>query len=127
MNRARCGWVAVAALSGFLAVVLGALAAHALTVGDPGRFDLAWRFHVMHVLAMLIVAVGFSTTAWVQLVLAGFLAGSLVFCGTLYWSALHLAASTALAPIGGSLLMASWLLLAIVALRSDSYPSSRSV
>lgn len=127
MSAARRGWVCAAALSGALVVALGAIAAHVLTLADPPRFELAWRIHVMHVMAMLIVALGLSPGFGVQAVLAGFLGGTLAFCGSLYWSALQPEASTALAPLGGSVLILSWLLLAVLALRRASYESSRSV
>ena len=115
-------WGAAAALSGFAAVALGALGAHLLPVHDPALFDLAWRYHALHVLAMLFVASRRPMTILNHCVLAGCAAGTLAFCGTLYRASVVTGASTALAPFGGSLLMVSWLLLAVAMLRKSPTP-----
>lgn len=110
---------ALGAVSGFLAVGLGAFAAHALKgrVGAEAlaTFELGVRYQMYHALALL--ATGWALGRWPGAVLAAggwlFLAGTLLFCGTLY--ALALGAPRrlgAVTPLGGIALLGGWLALA---------------
>lgn len=110
-------WVCAAAVNGFLAVALGAHAAHSLR----GRVDpeiVSWvevgsDYGMAHGLALLGVAllVGRAAQASRLLRLAGwgFLGGTVLFSGALYvmgmtgWRTLGL-----LVPVGGILLLAGW-------------------
>lgn len=92
-----------AAVLGFLGVALGAFGAHALK--DKVDADL-WRtavsYQMWHVLAAMLVAAPLAKNL--------FLAGVVVFSGTLY--ALALGAPRwlgAVTPVGGLLLLAGWL------------------
>ena len=117
-------WLLIAAVSGFLAVALGAFAAHGL---QP-RLDaqaLAWidtglRYQMFHALALLGVALLSRDAASLTLQLAGwgFTLGTLIFCGLLYAMALgaprYLGATV---PLGGLSFLGGWLALAVFALR----------
>jgi uncharacterized membrane protein YgdD (TMEM256/DUF423 family) len=112
------------ALLGLLGVAAGAFGAHALRGRLPpeslATFETATRFQMIHALALL-------ASAWVQREWPGraaraatalLLAGTLLFCGSLY---LIVAGSVAgiglLTPAGGLLLLAGWGALAIAAWR----------
>ena len=110
---------ALGCLSGFLGVALGAFGAHALKgrldVELLATFEVGVRYQMYHALALL--AVGWAYTRWPgTLVNASgwlFVAGSVIFSGSLY--ALSLSGVRwlgAITPIGGLGLLAGWLCLA---------------
>ena len=110
---------ALGALSGFLAVALGAFGAHALKARlEPAllaTFEVGVRYQMYHALALL--AVAWAHTRWPgPAVLASgwlFVAGSVVFCGSLYaLSVTGVRGLGAVAPFGGLALLAGWLCLA---------------
>ena len=120
-------WLAVAAVSGFLAVAFGAAASHllgGLPAERSGWIDTGLRYHMLHSAALL----GRAVLAAVRpgrgrrlLEAAGgaFLLGLAVFSGLLY--AMGLGAPRwlgAVVPLGGLAYMAGWLLLLAYALRS---------
>jgi uncharacterized membrane protein YgdD (TMEM256/DUF423 family) len=114
----------VAALSGALAVALGAFGAHSLRdrLADSllGTFETGVRYQMYHALALLAVALLMARGEASLLVLAGwlFVAGTVLFSGSLYLIALGgqrwLGAVT---PFGGLAFIAGWLLLAYAAFR----------
>lgn len=115
---------AVGALLGCLGVAAGAFGAHALESRlAPDRlelFELAARYQMIHALALL--ATGWAAARWPSALVnsAGwfFVAGVLIFCGTIY--ALAFGAPRilgAVTPIGGFSLIIAWLLLGIAAFR----------
>lgn len=92
-----------AAVLGFLGVALGAFGAHALKGKvDEDLWRTAVSYQMWHVLAAMVVAAPLAKSL--------FLAGVVVFSGTLYALALGgprwLGAVT---PIGGLLLLGGWL------------------
>jgi uncharacterized membrane protein YgdD (TMEM256/DUF423 family) len=110
---------AVGCLSAAVAVTLGAFGAHGLRgrlVPDMlSAFEIGVRYQMYHALAL--VAVGLALPRWPSpaLALAGwlFIAGTLVFSGTLY--ALALSGQRwlgAVTPVGGAALIAGWIVLA---------------
>ena len=120
-------WALIGAgLSGLLAVALGAFGAHALTfVAERGLqdvYDTASRYHLIHTLALAVVAVApaagvprrpaaFACAAW--------LAGMAVFCGTLYVLAVTgIGWLGAITPVGGLALMVGWGALAVAGWRA---------
>jgi uncharacterized membrane protein YgdD (TMEM256/DUF423 family) len=119
-------FLAIASASGLIAVVLGAFGAHGL----KGRLDAAMlsayetavQYHFYHTLALLGLAVLMQRVGEKTLIMASgylFIAGILLFSGSLY--ALALGGPRWLGPItpvGGLAFMAAWLLLLIAALRS---------
>ena len=113
MNFAVAG-----AILGFLGVAAGAFGAHGLKGSlAPDRleiFETAVRYQLIHAVALLVVpSLGAEKAGW------AFLAGTIVFSGSLY--VLVLADQRwlgAVTPIGGLLLLVGWALLAVAASRA---------
>jgi len=115
---------ALGALSGFVAVALGAFAAHGLKSRLApdllATFEIGVRYQMYHALALL--AAGWAQTRWPgAAATAGgwlFVTGTLLFSGSLY--ALSLTGQKwlgAVAPAGGLALLAGWLCLAWAGLK----------
>lgn len=110
---------ALSAISAFLAVALGAFGAHALKARLSSEmlevFEVGVRYHFYHALGLFVVA--WATTRWPAgaVIAAGwlFLAGTVIFSGSLYLLSFTgqrwLGAVT---PIGGAAFLAGWLCLA---------------
>lgn len=122
MNAART-LAALGAASALVAVAAGAFGAHALrnrlSADLLAIFETAARYQMYHALALL--AAAWMAERWPadQAVWAGtlFVAGTLLFSGSLY--ALALTGQRwlgAITPFGGVALLAGWLLLAWAAL-----------
>lgn len=119
-------FAAIGAVSGFVAVAAGAFGAHALRARLApdllAVFETGARYQMYHALALLAVAlfVGRWQAAQApQAVWAGwlFVAGTLVFSGSLYALALTGARWWgAVTPVGGVAFLAGWLLLAWAAI-----------
>jgi uncharacterized membrane protein YgdD (TMEM256/DUF423 family) len=119
-------FLALGALSGAIAVTLGAFGAHALrsrlAPELAATFEVGVRYQAYHALALL--AVAWALTRWPNtgaLRLAGwcFVGGAAVFSGSLYLLALTGARWLgAITPLGGAAFIAGWLLLAWAAIRS---------
>ena len=123
MNATR-NLAAFAALNGALAVLIGAFAAHGAGPQIKTLLTTGSHYQMVHAVLALVCAVWPGSGRLV--VLAGWLAavGSLVFCLALSAIALlSLTVMGAIAPIGGMLMIAAWLLLLIAALRSRSTPA----
>lgn len=113
-------------LNGFLAVALGAFAAHGLksklSEYSLGIFQTGVQYQMYHALALLAVAVlcklfpnsaSLSWAGWL------FFAGIIFFSGSLYALSLsNVKALGAITPIGGLLFLAGWFLLALQAWKS---------
>jgi uncharacterized membrane protein YgdD (TMEM256/DUF423 family) len=104
---------------GFLAVAAGAFGAHALRARIPAAqlavFETGARYQMYHALALLVVAWAASQWPAQAFLWAGwlFLAGSIIFSGSLYLLALSGASWLgAITPIGGICLQAGWVSLA---------------
>jgi uncharacterized membrane protein YgdD (TMEM256/DUF423 family) len=118
-------FLVLAALSGFVAVAAGAFGAHALKARLApdllAIFDTAVRYQMFHV-AGLIAASWLAARGVNGAALASgwcFVAGTLIFSGSLY--ALALTGTRwlgAITPVGGALFLAGWLLLAWAAWRA---------
>ena len=113
-------WTVAGAVFGALGVALGAFGAHGLRARlDPALlavFETGVRYHMYHALAL--VAVGLADARWpgAGLGAAGWLMaiGIVVFSGSLYLLALTGARWLgAIAPIGGTALIAGWLWFAV--------------
>jgi len=115
----------VGALMGFVGVGLGAFGAHGLR----GRlspemlavFETGVRYHMYHALALL--AVAWAVTRWSGALTqwAGwlFLAGTVLFSGSLYLLALTgIRWLGAITPLGGVAFLAGWLCLLLAAARA---------
>jgi len=106
---------------GALAVIIGAFGAHAfksiLAAKDTLQtFETASKYHFYHTLALLLTAIliGRNQSSWLNYAAFSFTIGTLIFSGSLY--TLSLTGQTkwgAIAPIGGILLVAGWVMLVI--------------
>ena len=113
----------IAALLGALGVALGAFGAHGLAAtfaanGRAGTYDTAVQYHLVHVLALLLTALLIRQQPQPWLTRAGylFIAGIFIFSGSLYILAVFdLGLMGAVAPVGGTTLIAGWLCLAAAA------------
>ncbi len=113
-----------AAGNGFLAVAFGAFGAHGLqarlSVELMATFQTAVQYHFYHALALLGVALlslQFPTAALPRASGYLFLAGIVLFSGSLYVLALTgIRWLGAITPIGGLAFLAGWLCLGVFAL-----------
>lgn len=116
------GWLAASGVSGFIAVALGAFGAHGLQsrLGDvaDGAKRLGWwqtaaQYHLLHALALGLVAVLVVQLPRARFAGMAFVLGTLLFSGSLYVMALGgprwLGAVT---PLGGLGFLAGWAVLA---------------
>lgn len=115
MSAARGNQLRVAAIAGLLAVGLGAFGAHGLEArleetGKAEVWSTAALYHLVHSAVMLAMALGAASRRAFGCIAAGVV----VFSGSLYALALTgVGALGAITPVGGLLLLAGWLLLAI--------------
>ncbi|MGE5523729.1 MAG: DUF423 domain-containing protein [Rhodospirillaceae bacterium] len=118
-------YFAAGALSAFIGVGAGAFGAHALKARiSPDMlavFEVGVRYQMYHALALL--ACAWAVTRWPgHLVPAAallFIAGTLVFSGSLYLLAVTgVRWLGAITPLGGLAFLAGWLCLAAAALKS---------
>jgi uncharacterized membrane protein YgdD (TMEM256/DUF423 family) len=118
---------ALGAVSAFVGVAAGAFGAHALKsrLGEDllATFEIGVRYQMYHALGLMLAA--WATSRWpgTCTTAAGwlFVAGTLIFSGSLYLLALTGARWLgAITPIGGLAFLAGWLCLAWAAWRSES-------
>src|SRR5579864_9205948 len=119
-------WLMIAAINGALAVLCGAFAAHGLktrlTPDMVGVFDTGARYHLMHALAIGLAAVAARGPAAprARLAAALFLAGIILFSGSLYLLALTgVTAYGFITPFGGIAFVAGWIVLAAAAMKLE--------
>lgn len=126
-------FLAVAAIAGALAVILGAFGAHALAerlaeAGKTAVWKTAVDYLVWHALALLgltaAIAAGLLERVKLAAISGGlWIVGSLLFSGSLFWLALDgprwLGPIT---PLGGLCLVAGWLVLGGCALQARREP-----
>lgn len=113
-------------VSGLLSVAAGAFGAHvlrqSLAPASLATFATAVDYQALHALALCVVA--WAQGRWHGRVLAGlagwlFVAGTVLFCGSLYVVALAgWSAAATLAPVGGACFIGGWACLAWFALRA---------
>ena len=115
--RALAALAAVLAATGVAAAALGS---HALPAdaapGASGVWSSAVQLHLFHAAALLGVAAlaARGASPWVARGAFVVLAGLVLFCASLYWRVLSgAAASGPTAPLGGMLMMAGWLFVAL--------------
>lgn len=112
-----------AALNGALAVAIGAFAAHGVAPDAGALLGTGAHYQLVHALLALVCAGWSPQGRDRRIMLAGWLAaaGGLIFAGAL--SLIALAGLTVMgmvAPVGGTLMVAGWLLLAYAVLRPHS-------
>jgi uncharacterized membrane protein YgdD (TMEM256/DUF423 family) len=114
------GFGVAGAAFGFLGVAAGAFGAHALRATLPPErleiFETAARYQLIHAVALLVVALALERAASRAAAAAGwlFLAGQVIFAGSLYALALSgVRLWGAVTPLGGLCYLAGWALLAV--------------
>jgi uncharacterized membrane protein YgdD (TMEM256/DUF423 family) len=126
VGAAAKGWIIVAALSGAIAVAVGAFAAHGLDLStEAGRKAKEWlqtgsHYQIIHALAIVaVVALARNAMLNGRVAIVAqclFLVGSVLFPGALY--ALAFGGPRwlgAVAPIGGTAFILGWVSLALAA------------
>jgi uncharacterized membrane protein YgdD (TMEM256/DUF423 family) len=116
-------FILLGALNAALAVIAGAYGAHALNPAaavQAGWYQTALQYHLFHALGL--IAVGLVSaqrrpTAWLVTSGSLMLAGIVLFCASLYVSAISAYRLTPFAPFGGTAFIVAWLLLMIALLR----------
>ena len=111
-------WLTASGISGFLAVALGAFGAHGLQArladAADGAKRLSWwqtaaHYHLMHALALGLVAFVIAHAPQARFAGFAFVLGTLLFSGSLYVMALGgprwLGAVT---PLGGAAFLVGW-------------------
>ena len=122
-------WLSFGAAYGFLGVAMGAFGAHALkdslSAYHQGVYETAAKYQLYHALALLALGLWIgqspanATIATGQWAGWAFVAGTLVFSGSLYALALtDIKILGAVTPLGGLALLAGWALFALSAWRS---------
>ena len=107
----------IAALTGFLAVALGAFGAHGLREilernGTVAIWHTAVVYHLAHAVVLLVLAA--RPGAWYSGAFGWFAAGVAVFSGSLYLLAVtHAQWLGAVTPLGGVFLLVGWAWLGI--------------
>ncbi len=118
-------FLAWGAIAGGLSVALGAFASHALRGKLLERsleiFETGARYQMYHALALLLVAALLSQfrdlNPWLSLSGLAFMAGMVMFSGSLYLLAvLGIEWMGAVTPVGGAAFIAGWGCLAIATL-----------
>lgn len=110
--------IALAGLFGSAGVILAAMAAHAPDAARLAPASTMLLFHALAALAAVLLAGNTLVSPWLgTLAACGFLVGTLLFSGTI---TVHHFSGHGLfpmaAPTGGTILIASWLVLAVAAL-----------
>jgi uncharacterized membrane protein YgdD (TMEM256/DUF423 family) len=107
---------------GFMGVLFGAFGAHGLRARVSPEMLEVWKtgvlYQLVHALALFGVALAGERIGWGRAVAALFLAGVLVFSGSLY--ALALSGQRwwgAITPVGGLCFLGGWVALAVSARR----------
>ncbi len=120
-------FIAVASISGFLAVALGAFGAHGLKNRLSADMLAVWQtavqYHFWHTLALLGIGIllaqhSLPSTKWLTASGWLFTVGILLFSGSLYVLCLSgVRWLGAITPIGGSLWLIAWACLATAAIK----------
>lgn len=121
----------IAALTGALTVALGAFGAHGLkdklNEYTLGIFETAVRYQFYHVFALLAVGLLFQSynNGWMLWSGRLFIAGIILFCGSLYVLIYFLANNNesmkwlgAITPFGGLCFIAGWVCMAVAIWKS---------
>lgn len=113
-----------------IAVACGAFGAHALKdllerSGQAANWETGCRYAMYHAVALVVAGIlGLvrpSAIPWTTIASWSFLAGIVIFSGSLLALALSgLRALGAVVPVGGLALIAGWLCLALAASRADA-------
>ncbi len=125
-------WLRAGAISGFLAVALGAFGAHGLrarleALGTAATYQTAVHYHLAHALALLVVALLPARGKARDVAGVAFLVGTVLFSGSLYVLAVSgqkwLGAIT---PFGGVGFLTGWVALAFTGKEQETGVSTTS-
>ena len=108
------------ALSAGLAVLLGAFGAHWLNLARPETWTTAAGYQMSHAVALLVLAWASAQWGgpWIRAAGTLFIAGIVLFSGSLYALALtDISALGAVTPVGGLCFIAGWGCLVAAAVR----------
>lgn len=117
-------FVFLAAVNGFVLVVLAAYGAHGNgeSLARPAYFEVAWQLHAVHTAALLALGMCRRPNVWLYAAFWLMLGGTIFFSGSLYGRGLGWwLDGSVITPIGGLLLMAGWFALAISGLYRLGY------
>lgn len=122
----RKGYIVTASALLALAVILGAFGAHELKQIVPpetvSTFETGVRYHFYHSFALLATGILFERgrVGWMKFAAFAFIAGIILFSGSLYVLTMIKATETAglrgigiITPFGGLFFVAGWIALAI--------------
>lgn len=121
-SPATAGWLMLAAgVNGLIAVALGAYGAHGLAA-DPAALNAyrtAAQYHLIHAAALAgLAAMAHRAPLLIGRAGLAFLAGIVLFCGSLYFMGFTGSRALVLVtPFGGLSFMAGWLILALTGWR----------
>jgi Uncharacterized small membrane protein len=117
MNGLPAGWTfRAAAALGFLGVALGAIGAHALksalnSFGTEAQWETGVLYQLIHAVALLALS---ATDRASRALAVLWIGGVILFSGSIYLLSLSVAKWLwPVTPIGGLMLLAGWLLLAV--------------
>jgi len=119
-------WIIATGIFGALGVALGAFGAHGLRSWLPLQkmtiFETAVRYHLLHTLALLGVAILLvyapRSTYWLTWSARGFSAGIILFSGSLYvYTLADITAMHWFTPLGGLTWILGWFALAMAGWR----------
>jgi len=118
----------LAAINGFLAVLIGAFGAHVLETRISPRmlevFNTGIQYHMFHVVALLATALVARMKGESRRVVASmwaFLVGIILFSGSLYALALTgIGILGAITPLGGLAFLAGWALLFVEMMTTEN-------
>ena len=111
-------WISLGSLSAMIAVGMGAFGSHALRAKLSERhlevFQLSTHYQLIHALALIAVGLVASRMDHPGIKIAGFsfLAGTVLFCGSLYGLTLTKLRLGIVTPIGGVAFITGWAALA---------------
>jgi uncharacterized membrane protein YgdD (TMEM256/DUF423 family) len=120
VNTATRFIAATGALLAFLAVVLGALGSHMIDMkGMQDTWDIAANMHLFNTAALIGLAALLAHTGSRLLLWASWIIvlGTMMFSGSIYLHVITAHKMSNLAPMGGTLMMAGWLLAVVALLR----------
>ena len=120
------GYLIIACILAAIAVILGAFGAHGLKQIVPaesiGTFETGVRYQFYHSFALLACGILYERCShkWLRFAGVAFIAGIVLFCGSLYVLTLLKATETVglsrigiITPFGGLFFIAGWIALAI--------------
>lgn len=123
----------VTAISGFMAVALGAFGTHALQAIAPPEMLAVWQtamqYQMFHALILMCIVIAGSRTPNNVLCVAGwmFVVGTVLFSGSLYTLVITgIKALGMITPIGGVLFLGGWLVLAFAMVKFVTAEQSES-